>query len=83
MPTDPEAAVAGISGTIAALANETPKLDSEEPETVETVETVTIIKQSTLGITLHGGTNKPEGPYIYIDRVIAGWDVANVSFFSF
>ena len=56
------------------------KLDSEEPETVETV---TIIKQSTLGITLRGGTNKPEGPHIYIDRVIAGWDVANVSFFSF
>ena len=80
MPTDAEVAMAGISDTIAALAKKMPKLDSAEPETKGTV---TIVKQSTLGITIRGGTNKPEGPHIYIDRVIAGLDVANVSCFSF
>ncbi|XP_065886482.1 syntaxin-binding protein 4-like [Dysidea avara] len=74
LPTDAEVAMAGISSTIAALANKVPKLESAESESVGTV---TIAKQSTLGITIRGGTNKPEGPHIYIDRVISGLDVAN------
>ena len=77
LPTDAEVAMAGISSTIAALANKVPKLESAESESVGTV---TIAKQSTLGITIRGGTNKPEGPHIYIDRVISGLDVANVSY---
>lgn len=79
VPSDAEVAMAGIGSTIATLANKVPKLESAEPEIVGTV---TIAKQSTLGITIRGGTNKPEGPHIYIDRVIAGLDVANVSCFT-
>jgi len=79
VPSDAEAAMAGISSTIATLANKVPKLKSEESEIVGTV---TIVKQSTLGITIRGGTNKPEGPHIYIDRVITGLDVANVNYLT-
>ena len=68
--------MAAASSSIATLAaNKTtpPAADSE------VINTVIISKQTALGITICGGTNKPEGPYVYIERVIPGLDVANVS----
>lgn len=69
--------MASAGSSIAALAtNKKRSTDSREPEIIDVV---TITKQSALGITIRGGTNKPEGPHVYIDRVINGLDVANVS----
>ena len=69
--------MAAAGSSIATLAaNKKRPTDSKEPEIIDVV---TITKQSALGITICGGTNKPEGPHVYIDRVIDGLDVANVS----
>ena len=78
VPTNAEASMAAAASSIAAIAaskNLSPG-DSKEPEIIKVI---TIAKQSALGLTICGGTNKPEGPHVYIDRVIAGLDVANVS----
>ena len=77
VPTNAEAMMASAGSSIAALAtNKKRSMDSSEPEIIDAV---TITRQSALGITICGGTNKPEGPHVYIDRVIGGLDVANVS----
>ena len=69
--------MAAAGSSIATLAAN--KKRSTDPKEPEVIDVVTITKQSALGITICGGTNKPEGPHVYIDRVINGLDVANVS----
>jgi len=78
VPTTAETFMATAGSSIAALAASKASAtgNSKEPEIIESV---TIIRQSVLGLTICGGINKPEGPHIYIDRVIPGLDVANVS----
>lgn len=78
VPTNVETSMAAAGSAIAAIAASKQRStgDSKEPEIIKTV---TIAKQSALGLTICGGTNKPEGPHVYIDRVIPGLDVANVS----
>ena len=78
VPTSAESIMAAAGSSIAAIAVSKKQStgDSKEPEIIKTV---VIIKHSALGITIRGGTNKPEGPYVYIDRIIDGLDVANVS----
>lgn len=68
--------MAAAGSSIAALASN----KKHPPADSEIRGIVTIAKQSALGITICGGTNKPEGPHVYIDRVISGLDVANVSY---
>ena len=67
--------MAAAGSSIAALAATNKKCPTRDSEIIDVV---TIKRQSALGITLYGGTNKPEGPDIYIDKVISGLDVANV-----
>ena len=74
VPTNAEAMMAAAGSSIAALAT-----NNKRSTDSEIIDVVTIAKQSALGITICGGTNKPEGPYVHIDRVINGLDVANVS----
>lgn len=78
VPSTAEVFMATAGSSIATLAASKTRStgDANKPEIIGSV---TIIKQSALGITICGGTNKPEGPHIYIDRVIPGLDVANVS----
>ena len=75
IPTNAEAMVVAAGGSIAALAATNKKHLTGDSEIIGVV---TITMQSALGITICGGTNKPEGPGIYIDKVIYGLDVANV-----
>lgn len=77
VPTSAEAFMATAGSSIAAIAAS--KKQSTE-DSKEIINIVTITRQSALGITICGGTNKPEGPHVYIDRVISGLDVANVSY---
>ena len=79
VPTNAEAVMAAAGSSIAAIAANK-KHSTEDSNESEIINTVIIAKQSALGLTIRGGTNKPEGPHVYIDRVIAGLDVANVSY---
>lgn len=79
VPTNAESVMASAGSSIAAIAANKKHSTEEHSSEHEIISTVTIAKQSALGLTIRGGTNKPEGPFVYIDRVIAGLDVANVS----
>ena len=72
--------MASAGSSIAVIAATKKHSTEEHSNEHEIISTVTIVKQSALGLIMRGGTNKPEGPFIYIDRVIAGLDVANVSY---